>query len=101
MLARLDPTTGNRLWTSPDVISVDRVIGTDGDLVLVAGPPQSCCFQPEWVRAASKTDGQSRWTMSEQFPMGISLLTSDRDRIFLEAPPDGMYTPSTTVAIWK
>ena len=100
-LSRLDPTTGNRLWTSPDVISVDRVIGTDGDLVLVAGPPQSCCFLPEWVRAASKTDGQSRWMMSEQFPMGISLLTSDRDRIFLAAPPDGKYTPSTTVAIWK
>ena len=86
-LARLDPTTGNRLWTSSDVISVDRVIGTDGDLVLVAGPPQSCCFQPEWVRAASKTNGQSRWMMSEQFPMGISLLTSDRDRIFLDGAP--------------
>ena len=101
VLARLDPATGNRLWTSTDVTSVDRVIGSDGDLVLVTGPAQSCCFQPEWVRAASKTNGESRWLMSEQFPMGISLLTSDRDHIFLAAPPDGRYTPSTTVAIWK
>jgi outer membrane protein assembly factor BamB len=100
-LARLDPTTGDRLWTSFDVLSVDRVIGTDGDLVLVTGPPQSCCYQPEWVRAASKTNGQGRWMMSEQFPMGISLLTSDQDHIFLTAPPDAMYTPSTTIAIWK
>jgi hypothetical protein len=83
------------------VTSVDRVIGTDGDVVLVAGPPQSCCFQPEWVRAASNINGDGRWMMSEQFPMGIALLTSDRDRIFLTAPPDAMYTPSTTIAIWK
>ncbi|HEV8200015.1 MAG TPA: PQQ-binding-like beta-propeller repeat protein [Candidatus Polarisedimenticolia bacterium] len=98
-IAKLD-AAGQPMWTF-DLYAFERAIGEVGDVVLAAGPPRNCWPCDEGVYAIDKASGKLRWQMQGQFQSGMSLFTSDADRIYLRVPPTGMYEPSRTAAVWR
>jgi len=98
-IAKLN-SAGQPVWTF-DQYPLERAIGEVGDVVLAAGPPRSCWPCDENIYALDKATGKLRWQMQGQFQSGMSLFTSDADRIYLRVPPIGMYEPWRTAAVWR
>jgi outer membrane protein assembly factor BamB len=98
-LARLDGA-GQPAWIF-DQYAFERAVAEVGDVVLAAGPPRSCWPCDESIYAIDKATGTLRWQMQGQFQSGMSLFTSDADRIYLRVPPTGMYEPWRTAAVWR
>jgi hypothetical protein len=98
-LAKLD-SAGRPAWTF-DQFAFERAVAEVGDVVLAAGPPRDCWPCDEGIYAIDKTTGKLRWQMQGQFQSGMSLFTSDADRLYLRVPPIGMYEPWRTAAIWR
>lgn len=100
-VSRLDPSLNAApLWTFRDE-PIDRVIGSDEERVLVAGPEIGCrpCF--EQVLAIDKRDGRLMWKVPGQLPSQNSLWATDAKRIYLSVPYGERYGPGTVTAIWK
>jgi hypothetical protein len=100
-VSRLDPSlNAASLWTFRDE-PIDRVIGSDEELVLVAGPEIGCrpCF--EQVLAIDKRDGRLMWKVPGQLPSQNALWATDAKRIYLSVPYGERYVPGTVTAIWK
>lgn len=98
-IAKLD-AAGQPAW-SFDQYAFERAVAEVGDVVLAAGPPRDCWPCDEGISAIDKATGKLRWQMQGQFQSGMSLFTSDADRIYLRVPPIGMYEPWRTAAVWR
>lgn len=98
-IAKLDGT-GQPVWTFAQY-AFERAVAEVGDVVLAAGPPRNCWPCDEGIYAIDKSTGKLRWQMQGQFQSGMSLFTSDADRIYLRVPPIGMYEPWRTAAVWR
>jgi putative pyrroloquinoline-quinone binding quinoprotein len=100
-VVRLDPAlNGAALWTFRDE-AIDRVIGSDEERLLLAGPEIGCrpCF--EQVIAVDKREGRFMWKVPGQLPSQNALWGTDAKRIYLSVPYGERNVPGTVTAIWK